>query len=77
MKKFYALIVGLLFSANAALATNLSDKLPTDSTGKEEIASKTSRNTLAEVKDLADKVDFKVKFGGYIMAKYDLTDQRY
>ena len=43
MKKFYALIVGLLFSANAALATNLSDQLPTDSTGKEEIASKTSR----------------------------------
>ena len=53
MKKFFALIVGLLFSANAALATNLSDQLPTDSTGKEEIASKTSRNTLAVFKYLA------------------------
>ncbi len=77
MKKFYALIVGLLFMGNAALATNLSDHQPTDSTSKEEIASQTSRNSLAEVKDLADKIDFKVKFGGYIMTKYDLTDQRY
>ena len=59
MKKFYALIVGLLFMGNAALATNLSDHQPTDSTSKEEIASQTSRNTLAEVKDLADKVDLR------------------